>query len=136
MVEREAGERPGRQPYAIMLDDDAAMAEMYRLGLELHGFRVSVTVRAQELFDKVATEVPDIFVLDWQLPGTNGGEVIEALRRDWRTAAVPVFMLSNFSADLNGAVDRVFKAGAVAWLTKADTPPDRLAQRLREGLKR
>jgi len=134
MAERQPYNR--RQPYVIMLDDDVAVAEMYRLGLELQGFRVSVTVQARELFDKIATEVPDIFILDWQLPGTNGGEVIEALRRDWRTAAVPVFMLSNFNADLNGAVDRVFQAGAVAWLTKADTPPDTLAQRLREGLKR
>ena len=125
-----------RRPYAIMLDDDLAMAEMYRMGLELDGFRVSVTSEPDQLFTAVAQEVPDVFILDWALPGTNGGEVLEAIRSDWRTAAVPVFMLSNFSTDLNGAVDRVFRAGAIAWLTKSDTSPDKLARRLREGILR
>lgn len=109
---------------------------MYRYGLEHHGFRVSLMAEAEELFAAVATEVPDILVLDWQLRGTTGADVLEALRRDWRTAGVPVFMLSNFGGDLNGAVDRVFKAGALAWLTKSDTTPDRLAKCLREGLRR
>ena len=125
-----------RRLYAMMLDDDLAMAEMYRLGLELDGFRVSVANEPYELFAAVEQEVPDVFVLDWALPGTNGGEVLETLRRDWRTAAVPVFMLSNFSTELNGAVDRVFQAGAIAWLTKSDTSPDTLARRLREGIRR
>ena len=120
----------------MLLDDDIAMAEMYRLGLELDGFRVRVANDADQLFSAVEQEVPDVFVLDWALPGTTGGEVLETLRRNWRTAAVPVFMLSNFSTELNGAVDRVFRAGAIAWLTKSDTSPDRLARRLREGIPR
>lgn len=125
-----------RRLYAMMLDDDVATAEMYRLGLELDGFRVRVVNEPEQFFAAVEQEVPDVFVLDWALPGTTGGEVLEALRRDWRTAAVPVFMLSNFSTELNGAVDRVFSAGAIAWLTKSDTSPDTLARRLREGIPR
>lgn len=130
------GRMAERRLYAMMLDDDLAMGEMYRLGLELDGFRVCVATEPDQLFAAVEKEVPDVFVLDWALPGTNGGEVLEALRRDWRTAAVPVFMLSNFSTELNGAVDRVFRAGAIAWLTKSDTSPDTLARRLREGIPR
>ena len=76
-----------RRPYAIMLDDDLAMAEMYRMGLELDGFRVSVTSEPDQLFTAVAQEVPDVFILDWALPGTNGGEVLEAIRSDWRPQA-------------------------------------------------
>ncbi len=124
------------KPYAMMLDDDPAIAEMYGVGRELHGFRVAIACEAAQLFSAIESEVPDVFVLDWQLPGITGGDVLEALRRDWRTAAVPVFMLSNFSTELNGAVDRVFEAGAIAWLTKSDTPPDMLARRLREGIHR
>jgi DNA-binding response OmpR family regulator len=125
-----------RRPYAVLLDDDFDAVEMYRLGLELNGFRVSAMTAPEQLFAAVEAEVPDVFVLDWQLPGTNGGEVLEALRRDWRTAAVPVFMLSNFSAEKNGEVDRVFRAGAIAWLTKTNTGPSTLAERLRQALRR
>ncbi len=125
-----------RKPYAILLDDDVATLEMYRLGLELNGFRVTVACEPQQLFKAAQVEVPDIFVLDWQLPDTTGADVLEAIRRDWRTAAVPVFMLSNFNFEKDGGVDRVFRAGAIAWLTKVDTSPDVLAHRLREGLRR
>ena len=134
-MDREGWVAP-RRLYAMMLDDDLAVAEMYRVGLEHDGFRVCVTAEAAQFFSALEREVPDVFVLDWQLPGTTGGEVLEALRRNWRTAAVPVFMLSNFSTELDGAVDRVFQAGAVAWLTKADTSPGTLARRLREGIRR
>lgn len=119
-----------------MLDDDPAVGQMYRLGLEQAGFRVSVMTDAEQLFAAVEAEVPDIFVLDWALPGTTGADVLETLRHDWRTAAVPAFILSNFNPDQNGAVDRVFRAGAVAWLTKSNTAPELLACRLREGLRR
>ena len=120
----------------MLLDDDVAMAEMYRTGLEFDGFRVCVANEPHLFFAAVKQEVPDVIVLDWALPGTTGGEVLETLRSDWRTAAVPVFMLSNFSTELNGAVDRVFRAGAIAWLTKTETSPDTLARRLREGIPR
>lgn len=117
-----------------MLDDDVDTVEMYRLGLEHHGFRVGVATEPVQLFAAVAAELPDIVVLDWQLRGTTGGDVLETLRRDWRTAAVPVLMLSNFAVEKNGAVDRVFRAGAIAWLTKAETAPETLATRLREAI--
>ncbi len=86
------------------------------------------------LFRVLGDEVPDILVLDWQLPGMSGAEALEILRRDERTMFLPVFMLSNFLGDLDGAVDRVFAAGAIAWLRKSLTPPSVLAERLTEAL--
>ena len=124
----------GRAPFAMLVDDDAAISGMYRLGLERAGFRVTVLESPDELFRAVADEVPDILVLDWQLPGMTGADALELLRMDTRTATTPVFMLSNFPADLNGGVDRVFAAGALAWLRKSMTPPSMLAERLTEAL--
>lgn len=43
-------------------------------------------------------------------------------------------MLSNFPKPENGAVDRVFIAGALGWLEKSKTTPDRLAEKLIEVL--
>lgn len=123
-----------RRPFALMLDDDRATAEMYRLGLEFAGFRAAVTTHAAELYAALEEELPDILVLDWQLGQLTGADVLERLRADWRTARLPVLMLSNFSSDLDGAVDRVFAYGALAWLTKSSTPPKLLAERLWESL--
>jgi two-component system phosphate regulon response regulator PhoB len=124
----------GRARFVILVDDDEAIAEMYRLGLEHAGFRVRVLGDAHALFRALAEEVPDILVLDWQLPGMSGAEALELLRRDVRGATLPVFMLSNYLGDQNGGVDRVFAAGALAWLRKPVTPPSVLAERLTEAL--
>lgn len=123
------------RPYAIMLDDDVATVEMYRLGLEIDGFRVTVVTDAEALLRAAKAEIPDVFVLDWQLQGMTGGDVLELLRAQRKTAAVPAVILSNFSQHLDGAVDRVFQAGAIAWFTKSCTTPPVLAAKLREALK-
>lgn len=122
--------------YVLLVDDDPAIAEMYRLGLEGHGFRVGVMASAMNLNQEVGQERPDILVLDWELPGIRGDEALERLRQTEEGWNLPVFILSNFSGTSNGAVDRVFAAGAVAWLEKTSTTPDQLARRLDEALSR
>lgn len=132
------GERTGvsTRGYVMLVEDDPAMAEMYRLGLEGEGFRVTVLSSAMNLNQEVAKERPDIVVLDWELPGIRGDEALERLRQTEQGWNLPVFMLSNFSGTRNGAVDRVFAAGAIAWLEKVTTTPTRLANRLAEALER
>lgn len=135
---RSTGGRKGREldakPFVMILDDDLLTVEMYRAGLEYSGFRAAAMTEAQALLDAVEKDVPDAVVLDWQLGGMTGGDVLERLRGNDHTIDLPVFMLSNFSADFDGAVDRAFAAGAIAWLTKVSTPPAKLAERLREAL--
>lgn len=131
----EGGGRDGSARSVMLVDDDAATSEMYRVGLEACGFRVRVARDGAALFRAVEVEVPDIIVLDWQLPGMMGDEILERVRLDPRTRALPVFMLSNYPAEKNGAIDRVFLAGAVAWLQKVKTPPSRLAEKLAEALR-
>ena len=120
----------------MLVDDDIVIADMYRTGLEDAGFRVTVLGDPASLFRAIREEVPDVLVLDWQLPGMSGAEALELVRRDERTTHLPVFMLSNFLGDQNGGVDRAFAAGALAWLRKSATPPSVLAERLTEALAR
>lgn len=123
-----------QKPFVILVDDDSATADMYRVGLEQHGFVVASVRDWEELFETMHRSLPDIVVLDWHLPGMNGDEILHRMRLDDRTRALPVFMLSNYPADRDGQVDRVFQAGAIAWLQKVNTPPALLAEKLREAL--
>ena len=132
MVPELADRRPSRS--VVLVDDDRSVADMYRLGLEFHGFRVRVASSGDELFDTLTGGVPDAIVLDYELPGAKGDEVLEMLRRDDRTRSTVVFMLSNFPATYRGAIDRVFRAGAIAWLEKTKTHPRMLAEKLTEAL--
>ena len=131
-------QRPRRDGFAgsvMLVDDDPSTAEMYRFGLEAFGFHVRTERDGAGLFRAIEVEVPDVLVLDWQLPGLMGDEILERVRVDPRTRALPVFMLSNYPAESSGAIDRVFLAGALAWLEKVKTPPARLAEKLADALR-
>jgi DNA-binding response OmpR family regulator len=123
---------PGK--HVLLVDDDAAIAELYRIGLEAEGLRVTVLDDAMDLNDRVAAERPDIVVLDWDLPGVRGDEALERLRRTSQGRSMPVLMFSNFPGTKNGAVDRAFESGAIAWLQKLNTTPSQLASRLLDVL--
>ena len=122
-----------QEPLVMLIDDDPSATEMYRVGLELVGYRVSVVNDPDALTAALASEVPDIFVLDWELGSITGADVLDRLKSNPRTAAVPVFMVSNFSQDADEQ-HRVERAGALAWLLKARTTPYELAGRLRQVL--
>ena len=129
----QGGGRGGR--WAVLLvEDDAGTSETYRTGLEAFGFRVRVEVDGAGLFRAVESELPDIVVLDWELPDMSGDEVLHRVRLDERTRSLPVLILSDFPASSNGEVDRVFLLGALAWLQKVKTPPAQLAEKLTEAL--
>ena len=118
-------QRERSQPFAMLLDDEPDTAEMYRLGLEAGGFRVAVATEAAELFEAIEHEVPDILVLDYRLRGMTAVDVLDVLRKDTRTAK-----------DQDGAIDRVFAAGVLAWLKKPATPPKALARKLLQAVSR
>ena len=134
MIPEVAGTARGRS--VILVEDDRTVADMYRLGLEFHGFQVSIKGSGADLFGTLGGQVPDVIVLDYDLPGAKGDEVLESIRLDDRTRGAIVFMLSNFPATHLGAIDRVFRAGAIAWLEKTKTPPRLLAEKLGEALER
>ena len=121
--------------WVVLVEDDLAVAQMYRLGLELHGgFRVTIADSGDELFGSLDGQTPDVIVLDYQLPFENGAQVLERIRLDDRFTAARVFMLSNFPPTHENAIDRVFKSGAIAWFEKTKTSPKLLAEKLVEAL--
>ena len=119
--------------YVLIVDDDPAMSDMYGLGLEHHGFRVAVLQDPSRLNETVEADPPDVVVLDWDMPQVRGDEALERLRTIDAGRELPVFMLSNFPGTRNGAIDRAFAAGALAWLEKVNTTPSRLAAKLDEA---
>jgi DNA-binding response OmpR family regulator len=125
----------GERPLVMLVDDDPAIGEMYGVGLEANGFRVSVLNDVSAIFLALEHEIPDAVVLDFQLGGIiTGVDVLENLRLDLRTTHVAAFMLSNHRGDLDGQFERALAAGSHAWLAKTQTSPGELALRISEVL--
>lgn len=113
----------------LMIEDDADIAEMYRLGLEPASYSVSVAASGREGLKLARAGSFDLVILDIMMPGMDGMTVLEAIRADPRMAPLPVLILSN--SDLGREQrDRARRLGVLGWLTKVQYPPIRLARRL------
>jgi CheY-like chemotaxis protein len=106
---------------------------MYRLKLELDGYAVDVAGDGITALEKARTIRPDIVFLDLRLPKLDGLAVLERLRADTSTAAIPVVILSNWNE--KELVERGVSLGALDHLIKSQTTPARLSQRLKDWLK-
>ena len=106
---------------------------MYRLKLELDGYAVDVAGDGITALEKARTLRPDIVFLDLRLPKLDGLAVLERLRADTSTAAIPVVILSNWNE--RELVERGVSLGALDHLIKSQTTPARLSQRLKDWLK-
>jgi len=81
-------------PVILVVEDEPAQLELLSYNLTKEGYEV---VRAEdgEAAMLLADEVePDLILLDWMLPNTSGIEVCRQLKRQKRTAATPVLMLT------------------------------------------
>ena len=117
----------------LVIDDDAAISELIAVNLEMAGYDVSQAedgIKGQALALQLQ---PDLIMLDLMLPRVDGFTVCQRLRRDERTAEIPVLMLTALSQ----TQDKVegFNAGADDYLTKPFEVEEMLA-RVRALLRR
>jgi CheY-like chemotaxis protein len=117
----------------LVVEDDALVAQMYRLKLELDGYLVDIAEDGLAALEKARSLQPDIIFLDIRLPKLDGLSVLERLREDPATQHTPVVILSNWNE--KELVERGIKLGALDHLIKSQTTPARLSQRLAGWLK-
>ena len=116
--------KPGAQT-VLVVEDDAAVAEIYQLALELAGYSVRVAKDGVDGLRLAAEILPDFVFLDIRMPNLDGIGVLRGLAANSSTSAIPTVMLSNF--DDPALVKESLALGAKAYLVKAGTDPTRLA---------
>ena len=100
--------------HALIIEDDAAIAEFIARGLREAGWAADIALNGNDGLDAALTQSPDVAIVDVMLPGRDGLALIDELRRQGRTT--PVLILSaRRSVD-----DRVrgLQAGGDDYLTK------------------
>lgn len=80
--------------HIVLVDDDPMIRMLVQEYLKAFGFEVSAFDSGADALSALSKTVPDLLVLDLQMPGMNGLEVLEKVRSDPRTEPVPVLMLS------------------------------------------
>ena len=110
----------------LLIEDDEAASEMYRLRLAADGYTVVIAHDGEEGLKLAERERPDLIYLDLRLPKLDGFQVLERLRSGPSTSVIPVVILTNYGEpELR---ERGLKLGALEFLVKADTTPAYLSQ--------
>ncbi|MBX9589796.1 MAG: phosphate regulon transcriptional regulator PhoB [Hyphomonadaceae bacterium] len=110
----------------LVVEDEAALAELIRYNLEAEGLRISVAANGEEAEVVLAEDAFDLVVLDWMLPGISGLELCRRLRRREATRALPVLMLTARGEE--GDRVRGLATGADDYVVKPFSVPEMVAR--------
>jgi DNA-binding response OmpR family regulator len=104
------------------VDDDALLQRLVCDVLDREGFSVSIASSGEEGLSSAHSDPPDLILLDLMMPGMDGFEVCQRIRRDHRLRPIPVVILTAMKKpNLN---ERAFAAGADMCLTKPFQPDE------------
>jgi len=114
----------------LVVDDEPRMIRFIRMNLELEGYRVVEATNGLEALDRVRKDLPDLVVMDVQMPEMDGFEALGHIRQ---VSTVPVIMLT-VKADEEDKV-RGLELGADDYVTKPFSPRE-LSSRIKALLRR
>ena len=97
-----------------ILEDELPQAEILMSWLVSDGYQVAHAANGSDFIDMVAVEEPDILILDWQLPDTEGIDVLQRLRGEGVTIPILFATAKNSEQDIVEAL----QSGADDYLVK------------------
>ncbi|RDE07006.1 phosphate regulon transcriptional regulator PhoB [Sphingomonas aracearum] len=114
------------QARMLLVEDDAALAELVEFHFRREDFEVVRTADGEEALLLAKEQTPDIVLLDWMIEGLSGIEVCRRLRRMGETQNVPIIMLTARGEE----EDRIrgLETGADDYVTKPFSPRELVAR--------
>jgi DNA-binding response OmpR family regulator len=113
----------------LIIEDDVFLNELMAKKLIEEGFDVIKAVNGEEGLEMAQQERPDLILLDLILPGMDGFEILEKIKEEPETSAIPVIILSNLGQRED--IEKGFDLGADDYLIKAHFTPDEIVERAR-----
>ena len=110
----------------LIIEDEQAIREMVSFALTRAEFYFEEVADAEQALVAVASNPPDLILLDWMLPGMSGVDLARRLRKEEVTAKIPIIMLTA-RVEEN---DRVYglEVGADDYITKPFSPRELIAR--------
>ena len=118
--------------HLLVVEDEPENRLFIGLMLRTEGFVVDEAEDGAAAFERLSRDpLPDLILLDVMMPGLNGWEVFQRIRRDSRAREIPVLMLTALAQ--RSDVERAVELGVDGYLTKPFEPSD-LLQKISEIL--
>ena len=104
----------------LVVEDDPSIAELVQYNLEKNGYEVTVAGDGEQGLAQARKSRPDFVILDLMLPGIDGLEVCQSMRRDPALADLPIIMLTARSSETDMVVG--LTVGADDYVPKPFSP--------------
>lgn len=111
--------------HVLLIEDEPSIIEAIRFILTRDGWTVQTHSDGATATARVREAVPDVLILDVMLPGRSGFDILDELRADPATAALPVLLLTARGQTVDRA--RAERSGASLYMTKPFSNADMLA---------
>jgi len=110
---------PGK-PLILIADDRPSSRELLGLVLERSGYDVVEAEDGTQALERARATEPSLILLDLQMPGLDGYQVLAALRAEPRFAQLPILALT--ASAMRGDRERILSAGFTDYLAKPAGP--------------
>lgn len=110
----------------LVVDDTPANLEVVTETLSLAGYATSTAISGERALKRLQTYIPDLILLDVQMPGMDGFETCQQLKANPVTAHIPVIFMTALT-DIDSKV-KGFSLGAVDYITKPFQEAELLAR--------
>ena len=121
-----------RKRKILLVEDDTALASVYRSRLELEGFDVCEANNGEDALSLAVSEHPDLIVLDVMMPKISGFDVLDILRNTPETTNIRVIMLTALSQPKDK--ERAEQLGVDDYLVKSQVVIGDVVERVRYHL--
>jgi two-component system, cell cycle response regulator DivK len=100
----------------MVVEDNDLNRKLFCDVLEANGFAVEPVADGNKVLDTARRVMPDLIIMDIQLGGVSGVDLIAAAKRDRGLKEIPVLAVTAFAA--KGDEERIRAAGAAGYLSK------------------
>lgn len=109
-----------------IIEDDAAISQMYRIKFEAEGWTVETAENGKIGLKLIEDMKPDMVLLDLMMPEMNGDEMLAELRKKAYGKDIKVIILTNMGA--TEAPEGLKELGVEAFIVKAEMTPRQVAE--------
>lgn len=108
--------KAAKMPTVLCIDDDPQITDAIARRLRRYNIQVVRAFHGMQGYWMAVTEKPDVIITDLRMPQGDGETVLECIKRNAQTAAIPVVVLTGVQEA--GQQRRLEHAGAAGYLNK------------------
>ena len=114
------------KPLLFAVDDEADILELVAIHARKAGFRIKTFDKAEPFLKALTGEIPDLIILDLMLPDLDGLDICKRLKKDERTAAIPILILTAKGDETDVVLG--LELGADDYMVKPFSPKELVAR--------